>query len=354
VAENSKIEWTQSTWNPLAGCTDADDSCAHCYAKTMAERLAAMGQKKYQGTTKRVNGHLKWTGQINVDEDALLIPLRRKKPTTYFVNSMSDLFHDNVSTEIILKTYAAAALCQQHTMQILTKRPERAAEILNDPGIVAAIAYQMGKLAHACGPDRMYAGLKIADELTMGRKWPLPNVHLLISAGRQKQLDERAPWLLKCPAAVRGLSLEPLLEGLDVQEYLAGWCDACNGSGETIEMACCGGPPVEQRIECPECSGDERRAGIDWVIVGGESGPGARPCNIEWIRSIVAQCKAAGVPCFVKQLGSEPFDSSMMSPGAAAYIIGTEIKLSDRKGGDPTEWPLDLRVREMPTEGVKG
>lgn len=223
--------------------------CTNCYAMTMAARLEAMGQAKYAGLTRKQGKRALWTGKINLVEDALTIPLERKKPTTWFVNSMSDLFHEDVPFDYVDRVFAVMALCPHHTFQVLTKRPERMVEYAANPGRLSAIAQEVARMGYG--------------EASMGVRLPLPNVHLGTSIENQATADERSVHLRKVPAAVRWYSIEPLLEAVTV--------------------------PLD---------------GIDWAVVGGESGPGARPCNVEWLRSIVRQFAAAGVPVFVKQLGA--------------------------------------------------
>lgn len=312
----SGIEWTQETWNPLAGCSAVSAGCTHCYAAVMTKRLAAMGQAKYQGLLNS-SGH--FNGKINFDEGALGIPLRRKKPTVYFVNSMSDLFHENVPFEFIDRVFAVMALCPQHTFQVLTKRPERMAayltgscditkrwalkawdlpggEWLNSVGFLEGIAQGLETVRAIFGP-------------------PLPNVWLGTSVENQAAAH-RVDTLRTVPAAVRFLSCEPLIG------------------------------PLEVNLE-----------GIHWVIAGGESGTGARPCCVDWLGDVVAQCKAAGVPCFVKQMGrvcdmgecicGQNRDGHWKGPSVCFNCGGWKF-FKDKKGGDPAEWPEDLRVREMP------
>jgi protein gp37 len=223
--ESSKIEWTQATWNPVAGCSVISSGCKHCYAMRLAARLAAMGQEKYAGTTRKFGGRYVWTGQINLAPDALALPRSWARGRMIFVNSMSDLFHAAVPESFITQVFSVMQDCHQHTFQVLTKRPERLAE--------------------------------------MARPLPWPqNVWMGVSIESAEYLW-RADYLRRVPAHVRFLSIEPLLgplEGLNLD-------------------------------------------GIHWVIVGGESGPGARPMNIQWVRAIRDQCIAAGVPFFFKQWG---------------------------------------------------
>jgi protein gp37 len=339
----SNIEWTEQTWNPVAGCSLVSPGCTNCYAMRMAARLVTMGQAKYAGTTHKVNGHHVWTGKINLDPEALMIPLKRKKPTTWFVNSMSDLFHEEVDSDFIDQVFAVMAMTPRHTYQILTKRPERMAEYLDTSGLNPEEDYPdadyRSRPGHKQETIRDIA-LTMCSELNPVPslfEWPLPNIWLGTSVENQKYADERIPHLLRCPAAVRFLSVEPLLGAVDLSV----------------------GHVLKREPECDLCEGPT----IDWVIVGGESGPGARPMNIEWARSIVRQCQVAGVACFVKQLGAVPIQRcgncghdvgkvrggyvDVCGPGHA-QLLGEVKAIQDSKGGDMDQWPLDLRIRQFP------
>ncbi len=273
MSTGTGIEWTEATWNPVVGCTRVHAGCDHCYAVTMTHRLAEMGQAKYAGlTVLNPEGDRHFNGVVRCVPEAMPIPLGWKKPRRVFVNSMSDLFHKSVPFEFIDKVFAVMALCPQHTFQVLTKRPERMAEYLNTGG----------------GEGKTRDLQVIANTLLFTRPlgwerwlgvWPLPNVWLGTSPCDQPTAADSIPHLLRCPAAVRCLSCEPLIGPIDFSKE---W-DRPSGHGSATLL------------------GD-----LDWVIVGGESGPNARPCDVAWIRSIIAQCKVAGVPCFVKQLGAFP------------------------------------------------
>ena len=214
MGQKSSIEWTESTWNPLSGCTKISPGCKHCYAERMARRLQAMGQPHY------INGFT-----LTLHEEALELPLRWKKPQTIFVNSMSDMFHVKVPVKFILKAFDVMQRAYWHRFQVLTKRAERLA-ILSEQ-------------------------LPWADNIWMG-----------VSVESEQQIH-RIESLRETQAAVKFLSLEPLI-----------------------------GPLDHLRLD-----------GIDWVIVGGESGPGARPMNADWVLSIRDQCLSAEVPFFFKQWG---------------------------------------------------
>lgn len=279
----TKIEWTDKTWNPLVGCSVVSPGCTNCYAMAMAARLERMNPKltHYQGLTKIVNGNAVWTGKLALAPDHVLTePLRRKKPTMYFVNSMSDLFHESVPDGWIDRVFAVMALCPQHTFQVLTKRTARMRYYLS-----------RGDDEHGDYFERLSdAAVEIANSPCAahveGADWPLTNVWLGVSAERQQEADARIPDLLATSAAVRFVSAEPLLgpidfTRLDVPDY--GHLNALDDGYVTD-----GRPP---------------RPRLDWVIVGGESGPDARPMHPDWARSIRDQCVAAEVPFFFKQWG---------------------------------------------------
>jgi len=267
MSTNSKIEWTNVTWNPVVGCTRVSAGCDNCYAVRVSHRLESMDQKAYAGLT-RVNGkgQRHFNGTVRTLPERLNEPLTWRKPRMIFVNSMSDLFHESVPFEFIGDVYFTMSRCQQHTFQVLTKRPERRREF--------------------------FAWYKTAG-LPTGL-WD--NVWEGISAEDQQTLDKRLPHLLATRAAVRFLSLEPLLGPIDLTR-----CD--HRAGEFIDVL------HGQRTNHGDATYEDCPT-IDWVIVGGESGPKARPMNPEWARSIRDQCVAASVPFFFKQWGEwAPTDS---------------------------------------------
>lgn len=295
MSDGTAIQWSEATWNVATGCTKVSDGCDNCYI----ERTPPF---RMNGRTFDKPGIGGSTGVL-LHEDRLTLPLRWRKPRLIFVNSLADLFHEDVPYELIAKTFAVMASTPQHTYQVLTKRHARMRSLLRDechcgsghqPSIHlrSAMSWAASK-ANANGVP----GLS-ERQVYHEAGWPLPNVHVGVSAETQSWARMRIPALLETPAAVRWVSAEPLLSALDLKPWL--------------------GAPAP---------------GVDWVVVGGESGPGARPVDPEWVRSIVVQCRVAGVPVFVKQLGS------VWAKWAGA---------KHHKGGDPTEWPEDLRVREMP------
>ena len=254
MSSNSSISWTGATWSPTTGCDQVSRGCDHCYALTLSKRLKGMGSAKYQN-----DGDPRTSGPgfgLTMHEDALMLPLKWRKPRRVFVNSMSDLFHPKVTDEFLAKVWAVMAASPQHVFQILTKRPTRMLSLLSDPD---------GEFQGEVGGWRYMHGETDTTILTLeipSWGWPLPNVHIGVSVEDQKQADRRIPLLERTPAAVRFISAEPLL-------------------GEIL-------------------LGDRLRH-LDWVIAGGESGPGARPMHLDWVRSLVTQCRSAEVPVFVKQ-----------------------------------------------------
>ena len=314
----TSIEWVKSedgsagdTWNPLAGCKEVSPGCTNCYAAVMAHRLAAMGQRKYAGTTKKLpNGKVVWTNKINLHRPSLRIPLERKKPTMYFVNSMADLFHEDVPEEFIDEVFCVMGIAHWHTFQVLTKRADRLAD------------YMSKRLKIEDWYDHWYS---FSGESMAFQDFPLPSVWLGVSVEDQQCADERIPHLLRTPAAVRFLSCEPLLGPIEFSD-------------------------VTKRSDAVGQLGKKAMSGIDWCIVGGESGHGARPFIMDWGMSIIRQCKAAGIPAFMKQVGSNPFISEHVSAKGLTTSCWGPIK--DSKGGVMEEWPLDLRVREFPRSQV--
>lgn len=233
----SQIEWTDSTWNPVAGCSIMSSGCTHCYAMQMAKRLEAMGVEKYQGLTRKSGKRTVWNGVVREDQEALDIPRRWRKPRKIFVNSMSDLFHDKVSEQFIEDVWSVMRETPQHHYQILTKRPDRMAAVLNN---------------------------RIVDVL--------PNVWLGTSV-EDAAVAERIDQIREVPSVIRFISFEPLIGAV----------------------------------------GDIELTGIDWAIVGGESGHAARPIQVEWIDQIHKLCAESGTAFFFKQWGTWGADNKRRS-----------------------------------------
>lgn len=303
----TKIEWTHppgfkgESWNPVTGCTKVSDGCKNCYAERDFPRA--------YGNTGR-----KFT-DVALHSDRLDRPLRRKTPICYFVNSMSDLFHADVPDEFIARVWNVMAHAPRHRFIVLTKRPERMCAWLS------SVVKWRGEPSIWMARDPL--------DLIVGYQWPLPNVWLGVSVEDQPAADERITLLLRTQAAVRLVSYEPALGPVDFRQ----WTFA-----EHARRAIGAHP------------------GISWIIVGGESGPKARPFEVQWARDTVRQCRDARVACFVKQVGARPVHVGRWEPTPIGYERVEEdgcahrhyVYLRDRKGGDPSEWPEDLRVREWP------
>ena len=290
----TKIEWTGKTWNPVVGCSLASPGCTNCYAMRQAHRLSHNpATPHYAGTTQMSKAGPVWTGKVALASDNVLTaPLRRRKPTTYFVNSMGDLFHEDVPDEWIDQVFAVMALCPQHIFQVLTKRSARMRDYISKlSNIRLAIA------AREITQSRN-TFFFVSDKLG-----PLPNVWLGVSVEDQRRANERIPDLLDTLAAVRFVSMEPLLGPVNLLVTDKRGHDISALRGIAVD-------PTD-----PE-GADEyyRTEKLDWVICGGESGPGARPMYPDWARALRDQCVAAGVPFFFKQWGEwAPIDDDHWS-----------------------------------------
>ena len=255
MADGTKIEWTDATWNPIVGCSVVSPGCTNCYA-------------------------------MRLDEKALSQPLRWRRPRKIFVCAHSDLFHEATPDEWIDRVFAVMALCPQHTFQVLTKRPKR----MRDYFSTCPPA-----LRRAAVIDRMYEIMRAEHRgYFTAIAWPLPNVWLGVTAEDKTRADERIPDLLATPAAKRFVSVEPMLGALNLRRIRIApnhhtIIDALEGYALTEKSSWSG-------------SGCEHTK-LDWVICGSESGPGARPMHPDWARSLRDQCAAAGVPFFMKQWG---------------------------------------------------
>ena len=302
----SKIEWTEQTWNPIVGCSIVSPGCTNCYAMNMAGRIEAMGnQPRYDGTTRKVNGHSVWTGKLALAPEAtLLAPLRRHKPTTYFVNSMGDLFHEDCPDAWIDRVFAVMALCPRHTFQVLTKRAQRMRDYFEFTSPVRRYDYVEQQAYRLLRDIHGDPGVGMATRAFEAlRFWPIPNVWLGVSTERQREADARIPLLLRTPAAIRFISAEPLLGPIDLTNIRP---------RDRYELNALTGFDFDQ---------GGLRERIDWVIAGGESGPGARPMHPEWPRRLRDQCAAAGTAFFFKQWGEWlPGDGDC--PGQQFYKVG--------------------------------
>ncbi len=275
-----KIGWLNlpgykgETWNPIIGCSKASDGCKNCYAERMAGRLAHMpGAYEYSNVVS--SNPTKWNGKTQLVQSALDKPLRWKKPRVIFVCSMGDLFHEDTDYLTIRKVFEVMEQCPQHIFIVLTKRAQR--------------------MFH-------YSEVLLQE--------PLPNVWLGVTAENQQTANERLPYLIKTPAAVKLVSVEPMLGAMDISMWF------CSGYDE---------PPQDDVV--------------DWVICGGESGPGARPMHPDWARSLRNQCRNAKVPFFFKQWGEWipwEFDAQppFMNSQNGRFEDGHTLKIIDGKTGD--------------------
>jgi len=298
MSDKTRIEWTDSTWNPVVGCSKVSEGCAKCYAEKMAIRLAAMGLEKYGRviTTKghSLGGRQTWTGRVFYDEKALEQPLHWRKPRHIFVCSMGDLFYEKAPFEFITRVFDVMCSWRWpnkkaeregddtllvdpgHTYQVLTKRPERIPLWLDWVG------------EHWRGDSPFNASMESG-------KFP-ENIWLGVTIENDKHLD-RAKMLCQIPAAVRFISCEPLLG------------------------------PIDLKLNELRTINDKRQ--IEWLIIGCETGPKRRPCKIEWVKSLIEQCDTAKVPVFVKKL-----------------------KIDGKVTGDMNLWPEWARRREWPVSLV--
>jgi protein gp37 len=289
----SGIEWTdRSDWNPIRGCTRVSEGCRNCYAEAIAARFSDRGQP-FHGFAERTANGPRWTGKVELIEDRLTLPLRWKKPAKIFVNSAFDLFHDSIPDEWIDRIFAVIALSPQHTFQVLTKRSKRMREYF---GGLEPWSNRVLSIRAATAPFMSRAG-----NPTEAINFPLPNVWLGVTAENQKAADERLPYLLATTAAVRWVSVEPLLGPIDLMridhERDRGWEEPLNALKPYTLL--------EAEEEWGgDCKQTADRPALDWVVVGGESGPNARPMHPDWARSLRDQCEAAGVPFFFKQWGA--------------------------------------------------
>lgn len=271
----TKIPWTDETWNPITGCTPTSPGCKNCYAKRMSRRLA--GRHGYPEAPNHFN--------VTWHPDKLDRPLHWKRPRRIFVCSMSDLFHPLVGSRDRHKIFCVMEMCRQHAFQLLTKRPEIMAQFI-----------------------RLYAKFNL---------WPLENVWIGVTAENQHMANERIPILLRIPAARRFVSLEPLLSEIDLGFGPRESCHWCNGAGEWNTAQSGAG----EWVEC-ECT--TRNKWLSWVICGAETGPGARPMDLDWARSIRDQCQAADVPFFFKSRGEWAKSTSWIAKGHGGGIASFE------------------------------
>ncbi len=331
----TSIEWTDESWPLANGCRRKSPGCENCYAERLiSTRLSKTD--KYKGLAVFGQNGPRWTGDVRFWAKDLAMPLKLKKPSRIFVADMGDLFYEGFSNEEIAAVFGVMAATPRHTFQVLTKRAERMSEWFKwahdqrchgntTTEIMRSWAVDLGGFRAADGSMPEGPG---RDLLGYDLRWPLPNVHLGVSVENQKYADERIPILLETPAAVHWVSAEPLLGPVD----LRGWIEPCRITRSAGSLS--RGRYIDNGAKF---------ARLEWIVVGGESGPGARPYDVQWARAVIEQCQRARVPCFHKQLGAKPYQSA-----AHEGATGFEMKLENRKGGDWSEWPEDLRVRQFP------
>lgn len=329
MADNTKIEWTDATWNPITGCSIVSPGCANCYAMKLAGTRLKHHPSR-EGLTRDSKAGPVWTGEVRFNAEWLDQPLRWTKPRMIFVCAHGDLFAEGVPDEWIDQVFAVMALCPQHTFQVLTKRPERMREYLRgerDSRVASrvtdypirdkAMMQRMLREIDDAWPVIPEGDPEWPDGLRI-RRWPLPNVWLGVSVEDQRRADERIPILLDTPAAIRWISAEPLLGPVDLEPWLH-WPSTLVEMQDGSSFGC-----VECDDRCDHCPKDkavyrcevgpsdadgvpafvtDERMTIDWVVAGGESGQDARPMHPDWARSLRDQCAAAGVPFVFKQWG---------------------------------------------------
>ena len=315
MSDKDSVEWSDATWNPVRGGVEVGSGF-----------------------------------DLRLVPEKLTEPLGWKKRRRVLVNSIGDLFQDGVLDSFIDQMFAVMALAPRHTFQVLSKRAERMHAYLSDDALFMRIVEACNRAAD--GSEAVSGVRENLTTLARGvrrephlMQWPLMNVWLGVSVEDQQVADERIPLLLQTPAVVRFLSCDPLLEAVDLRHYIG-----LDGSkrhagarrrrgGRYDEWS--GGFTGLRQHPVPTSAHDP---GLHWVIVGGESGRGARPFDLAWARSIVAQCRGAGVPVFVTQLGANP--RARATTGGDDAMV--KVELRSKKGCDMAEWPEDLRVREFP------
>lgn len=283
MSGKSKIAWTEATWNPTIGCSKVSPGCLHCYAEIMAGRLARLGTSEYHTVIEEhIGGNYRWNGKVALLSNALGLPGQWRKPRMIFVDSMSDLFHSNVPVEYVHQVFDVMMKANWHTYQVLTKRADRMAFILGNADWWSGVQAEARK--------HIWLGVSVED---------------------QKTANERIPELLKVSAAVRFVSVEPMLEKIGLELIPDALYD--------------GGMPFYYQGLAKEYS----VRGIQWVICGGESQFGCRPFELDWARDLRDQCKTAGVNYFSKQIGGFPYKRDQLR-----------------------DFPEDLQIRQFPQVGT--
>jgi protein gp37 len=305
MSDTSKIEWTDATWNPVTGCTKVSQGCKNCYAERLWPKLEA---------AERMREHWEWRKvaprpftTVRCHTERLEAPLRWRKPRRIFVNSLSDLFHEDVPDIFIERIFAVMSCAENHTFQVLTKRPERMQR------------FMVSRPRDSMKPNQVVINSELdAADIHYSVPWPLPNVWLGVSVEDQATADERIPLLLQTPAAVRFISAEPLLGPIDLLKWKI--------PGHQVARA---------------LSSGKGEPCLHWVIAGGESGPHARPTHPDWIRSLRDQCAGAGVAFFFKQWGEwAPCDTEVNPDERGWEVHPHEETVLDAISNMERGWPV--------------
>ena len=315
MSQRTTIEWATHTWNPVTGCTKVSQGCKHCYAERLAKRFSRRGI--LPGTDSEGNA-VEWDTcespngpdfQVLLHPERLDEPLHWRKPRRVFVCSMSDLFHEAVPDDFRDRVFASMALAAQHTFMVLTKRPRLLTDYMAGKLLCGRIAQHIAGIDGR--PVRWAWGGDGTANCVGTRPWPLPNVWLGVSVEDQATADERIPLLLQTPAAVRFVSYEPALGPVNFKLYL----------------------PLTEHGRGGPIRG---KGGLDWIICGGESGPGARPMHPDLARSARDQCQAAGVPFFLKQRGEWLTADEALRPGESSIgrrVQGEFVRVGKKRAG---------------------
>ncbi len=355
MSQATSIEWTDRNWPFARGCQRVSPGYQNCYAERMAARFSKPGLWGHGFATMTSAGP-RWTGKVEFLPGEMSAPLGVRKPQRFFPSTI-DPFHEDIEDQQLDGVFATMALAQAlgrgHTFQLLTKRPARAKAYLSGKlkDDLAEAAFQYYGEDAACALENSINGA-LGEGRNVG--WPLRNVWLGVSVEDQERADERIPLLLQTPAAVRWVSYEPALGPVDFRPFVGPWR--------------CGNHQAVTFNDCPSCIEAKTAPRINWIVVGGESGPGARPMDRAWLEAIVSECKAAMVPVFVKQMGKwltgshEGFSPSHWDMGNGRIfvppVIGPYVgqrpegavafSVDGQKGGNQSDWPEPLRVREFP------
>lgn len=327
MADKTEIEWTDATWNPITGCTLVSEGCRNCYAAQLAATRLKNTPSRKGLARKNAVGEAKFTGEVRFNEQWLTQPLKWQKPRRIFVCAHGDLFHEDVPDDWIDKIFAVMAMCPQHTFQVLTKRPSRMRGYLCGDASRQRVAWcealQVMNMYAPGWKDESIHGKNRSRVISVGQEWPPSNVWLGVSVEDQKTASERIPPLLETPAKIRFVSAEPLLGPIDLthvdwedadsvanvlqpdtwrQLWIDGWkCTEGCVATELDSFNDWYGKNFANEEDIPDTPGINK---IDWLIVGGESGPGARPIDRDWVTSLRDDCAKAGTPFFFKQWGS--------------------------------------------------